>query len=325
MSGPPQFDAPPIRTAHLLARVPTRRRGYRNHRTFADPAVTRGLARYGYHVTDPIFDADQVAALLDVCTRWEAQQPPATDSCFRTSYAPVHTPSALAARAELLDLLVPGLRPLVRPGAARISPAAIQYKPSGPDSGLRSHQDASLVDERSAMGIVAWVALTDMAASDGALLVLPGSHRYGAWARVSTTTHDVEHLRPAIERHSRVLPVRAGQVVLFDNALIHGSLVNRGAGPRIAVSAIITPEGVRVTIPVAVGDGVPTHATLRGSDPNRPLDQPSPPVAEWEDLGTVALRPLTFGARGLDAACRFHTLLCPGAPGDPMGPGDATA
>ena len=324
MSGPPQYAAPPIRTAHLLARVPTRRRGYRNHRTFTDPAVTRDLARHGYHVTDQILDAEQVAAILDVCTRWEALQPPASDSRFRTSYAPVHTPSALAARAELLDLLVPGLRPLVHADTTRISPAAIQYKPAGPDSGLRSHQDASLVDERSAVGIVAWVALTDMTAADGALLVLPGSHRYGAWARVSTTTDDFEHLRPAIERHSRVLPVRAGQVILFDNALIHGSLVNRGAGPRIAVSAIITPEGMRVTIPVAVGDGVPTHATLRGSDPHRSLDEPSPPVSEWEDLGTIALRPLTFGVRGLDAACRLHARLCPGAPGDPMGPDDAT-
>lgn len=325
MSAPPRYTAPPIRTAHLLARVPTRRRGYRTHRTFTDPAVTRGLARHGYHVTEPLLDAEQVAAVLDVCERWEALQPPALDSRFRTSYAPVPTPSALAARAELLDLLVPALRPLVRPDTTRISPAAIQYKPAGPDSGLRSHQDASLVDERVAVGVVAWVALTDIAAEDGALLVLPGSHRYGAWPRVSTTTDDFEHLRPAIERHSRVLPVRAGQVVLFDNALIHGSLVNRGAGPRIAVSAIITPEDVRVTIPVATGDGVPTHAILRGSDRHRPLDQPSPPVSEWEDLGTVALRPLTFGPRGLDAACRLHALLCPGAPGVPMGPDDATA
>lgn len=324
MRHPDGYDAPPLRTAHLLARVPRRRRGYRRHRLFADPQVQRQLATFGYHVTDRIFDEHQVAALRAVCDRWLEHEPPATDTRFRTSYAQVPGAHAIAARAELAQLLVPGLAPLLDPDAARAAPAAIQYKPSGPASGLRSHQDAFLVDERTAMAVIGWVALTDITAEDGALIVLPGSHRYGSWPRVSTTTDDFDHLRPAIERHSRVLEVPAGSVALFDGALIHGSLINTGPGPRVAVSAIITPRSSRITIPVAEPGEPPTHAVLRGSDQARLPDQPPLPVGEWEPLGTIALRPLTFGVRGLEAACRLQSLLAPGAPGLPLRPGDAT-
>ena len=50
-------------------------------------------------------------------------------------------------------------------------------KSPGPDSGMCVHQDMSLVDESKYTGINIWVPLVDLTIENGALFVLPKSHR----------------------------------------------------------------------------------------------------------------------------------------------------
>ncbi len=103
------------------------------------------------------------------------------------------------------------------------------------------HLDWSFVDETRASSATVWCALEDVAEEEGALTVLHGSHR------------NVDFIRPVnvrdYDRHTSVasgdlleVPVRAGQAVIMDNRMVHGSLPNRSGRTRVAASAVVAPR-----------------------------------------------------------------------------------
>ncbi len=308
-----------ITSARLLRRALLPRRGYRHHKLLRDPAAHRNLAVHGYHVGASVIDRSVVDRLRDASERWLEANPPAGDGRFHSSYEANPSAAGLLARRQVADLLIPALTELVT-ADARLRASVLQCKPSSPASGLAPHQDGFLVDERSAYGLNAWTALTDITIDDGPLVVLPGSHRYGSWARVSTVTDDLEHLQTTIERHSRLLELRAGQVVWFDNATIHGSLINEGGAMRIAASAVAVPRSCPATVPVPVGDR-PVDAQLYeldldGVDVSDPLV-----VTDGRSLGRIGLAQLRFAPWALGLAARSHRLVHPGAQGRRLPPG----
>jgi aspartyl/asparaginyl beta-hydroxylase (cupin superfamily) len=114
----------------------------------------------------------------------------------------------------------------------------------GSDSGLYLHQDWMYVDERAgARTYVAWIALDDIDHDNGQLQVLRSSHRFERALRgTGLTAPWLEHREVIGERLSWI-PVRAGECVVFDNALVHCSAPNETDRPRVAVAVGLCPEG----------------------------------------------------------------------------------
>lgn len=118
-------------------------------------------------------------------------------------------------------------------------------KHPGADSDLYLHRDWMYVDEREGEEtFVTWVALTDIDGHQGQLRVLRGSHRLD---------HDLRgtDLNPPWMRHQEVLrerlldvPVRAGEAIVFNNSLLHGSHANHGTHPRLAAAVGVHRRGV---------------------------------------------------------------------------------
>lgn len=105
------------------------------------------------------------------------------------------------------------------------------------------HVDWSFVDEAGASSATVWCALEDISEEQGALTVIPGSHR------------QVDFIRPVnvrdYDRHSSVaggeqvaVPVRVGQAVVLDNRTVHGSSANRSDRTRVAAAAVVAPRAV---------------------------------------------------------------------------------
>jgi hypothetical protein len=117
--------------------------------------------------------------------------------------------------------------------------------PSGM-SGFGLHQDLTLVDEEQHRSVEVWVALDDTNERNGQLWMVPGSHRWlprnirginGFGFAFAGVTHRI------IERHSRPVPVRAGEAVVFDHATLHFSLPNRSDHRRlVAITDLIPAE-----------------------------------------------------------------------------------
>lgn len=312
----PHRAARDVTARDLLAGVLRGRRGYCAHRVLRDATAHRELAVHGYTITEPALAATEVHALLEACERWLALSPPA-DGRFHSSFEPEPTEAGAVARRSVTELLLPALRRQVL-DEAFLRPSVFQCKPPGPNSGVRCHQDSFLLDERRAFGLFAWVALTRVRVRDGAMVVLPGSHRYGTWTRASTLADPFEDLHPTIERHGRALELEPGQVIWFDQAAIHGSLPNLGSTLRLGVSAVAQPKACRATFPRArdplergVADvywlPLPVAASARPST-----------LAEARRVATAGLDRMAFTPGDLDRACRLHERLHPGAPGAPV-------
>lgn len=106
-----------------------------------------------------------------------------------------------------------------------------------------AHQDIPLVDEFLSPTVFAWIPTTEINEENGALLVLPKSHKYFRWQR----THDqsespLKKLRDEILKHMIPIYIEKGDLILFDNSLIHASLPNLSGKTRIAMNTGIAPN-----------------------------------------------------------------------------------
>ena len=141
---------------------------------------------------------------------------------------------------------------------ARLGGASFLVKGTGPDSASTPHQDWSTVEEDRTRSLSVWVPLVDVDESNGALQVIPGSHRL----RMSIRSLDSpslymdfdEDLDPFLE----AVPARAGDAVVYAHDLFHGSRPNASARVRVcAVSGIVT-DGARLV----------HHRRVDSSDPD---------------------------------------------------------
>lgn len=315
----------PIGLRHMVPAVMSNRRGYRRHPIFRDPSVQGGLARDGYHIADAVLPPEGIAALLEACAAWQEMCPAPADGSFHFSGARPPTPASTFARSRIAEVLVPAVSRLVDLGRGRVGPSVFQVKPSSPHSGVRSHQDPFVVDERTSFGVSVWTALTKVDVEDGAIIVLPGSHRYARWKRVATTTDDLDGFHEVIERHARAIILRPGQALFFDHALIHGSLVNRSGATRIGASAVVVPRACDLTIPAPVDGPSPGSTDLYRMEVDRATGATPPTLTDGEHLGHIRLDHLAVSRRGLDAVCRLQHALRPGSPGLPIPSGISTA
>lgn len=108
---------------------------------------------------------------------------------------------------------------------------------------FQPHQDPPLVDEFKATASIAWIPTEDMTENNGALTVLPHSHLWAAWQRPCRFDFSPinKHLS-IISKHMIPLEINKGDLIIFDSALIHGSMPNNRDVKRISINTRITPH-----------------------------------------------------------------------------------
>lgn len=113
-------------------------------------------------------------------------------------------------------------------------------KSPGPESGMCVHQDMSLVDESRFTGINIWVPLVDLTVENGALFVLPGSHRLFPTYRGSSIPEFFEEVNNDLIDYLQPVTIKAGQAVFFDQSIIHYSPPNFSDKIRIVTNTYFT-------------------------------------------------------------------------------------
>lgn len=117
-----------------------------------------------------------------------------------------------------------------------------------PNSRLAMHQDWSFASEPEQRAVHFWAPLADVGLDNGCLAVVPGSHKLSLPRRSYADQSRFAGVLPLlVQRYTVELPMPAGEAVLFDGGLVHGSRPNRMAEVRVAASAISTPASDRVT------------------------------------------------------------------------------
>lgn len=104
-------------------------------------------------------------------------------------------------------------------------------KPPGTDDTVAWHQDAYYWPLSPHHSVTVWLAFTDVDEENGAMQVIPGSHKAGLiqHQRVSSDSVLALELERGTfnEADARSLLLKAGQVSLHDDAIVHGSPANR--------------------------------------------------------------------------------------------------
>lgn len=121
--------------------------------------------------------------------------------------------------------------------------ASYVVKEPNPKSIVPAHQDWTFVDETEFDSVSVWAPLVDVHLDNGAMGVLRGSHRFFSHIRPSPAPQ----FRPPFGDHMfsifpylQLVPMKAGEAIVFNNKTIHASPPNTGPSPRVAVGFVIT-------------------------------------------------------------------------------------
>ena len=180
--------------------------------------------------------------------------------CFRRSYD-------FCFETRILDVVEDLIGPDILTFASRF-----WIKPGNDGSYVSWHQDSAYFGLEPHELVTVWLALTDSNPANGCLRVLPESHRGPAWAHVETF-----HEKNLLARGQSIegiddtgavdLELKAGEFSCHHERIVHGSLPNGTAAPRIGLAIFYIPAHVRSTI------GRRTAFLARGADRHRHWDQ----------------------------------------------------
>lgn len=116
------------------------------------------------------------------------------------------------------------------------------------NSELGVHQDMSLVDESKFMGINIWSPLCDTTIKNGALHLIPKSHRIFPTYRNATIKNIYDMNYHTIKKYMEPIYMKAGEAIVFDNSILHYSPINQSKEIRIATNVFITHKDATITI-----------------------------------------------------------------------------
>lgn len=205
---------------------------------FRDPQLDEQFRRDGYLVV-PFLDRE---ALRRLRALWEDIRPAEVHGIWSN----VHTMSPQD-NARIDDTIT---REFAAPAAdlfldGRLAGASFLVKGTGPNSASTPHQDWCNVEEDSAQSASIWCPLIDVDEDNGALQVIPGSHRLRPSIRSLDTPSLYLDFTPDLEPHLTCVPLRAGEAALYAHNLFHGSKPNLSDQIRPSVVSGVLPHGAR--------------------------------------------------------------------------------
>lgn len=113
--------------------------------------------------------------------------------------------------------------------------------------GLDLHLDWQFVDERKYVGFNLWVPLVNITENNGAVYVIPGSHKQIKVLRGYNTPNPVHLLdRKVDEKLFRTVTMKAGEALIFDLRLLHGAWPNTTNEERIVAGMVAIPKEAEI-------------------------------------------------------------------------------
>jgi hypothetical protein len=114
--------------------------------------------------------------------------------------------------------------------------AVFLIKSSGENSQMPIHQDWTVVEEPENHSITIWIPLIDTTEQNGAITVLPKSHRLSTGLRSPSIQDPLQDIKELARPMMHTLEMKAGQAFIFSHALLHASHSNTSGESRIAVA-----------------------------------------------------------------------------------------
>lgn len=145
-------------------------------------------------------------------------------------------------------------------------------KSPGAEGRVPVHRDWMVVDETKYFSGTIWIPTQDVTEANGALRVLPGSHKFFRDLRSSSLPVAFEGYESEIWDQMITVPMKAGQAFLLNHAVIHASSANVTDKERLILVCGITPAAARLSYYHGTGKGtvekfdMPDDMFMRHSD-----------------------------------------------------------
>lgn len=186
------------------------------------------LAKVGY-VTFPLLKESDIEALLNYYDSFQKIE-------LNHFYSSTHSPD-FEFRKKTSDFIKNTISPLlpdVLKGYTLLGGAFV-VKPANGKGILQPHQDWNLVDESKLRSYNLWIPLVDVSIENGAVFVLPESHKKEQSFRGPGIPSAFKNLENELWGNLIPLPMKSGEALLYDHALLHGSPANKTELARIGI------------------------------------------------------------------------------------------
>lgn len=150
---------------------------------------------------------------------------------------------------------------------------------------FEAHLNWHVTTDVNDITLTVWVPLHDTAAANGGLMVVPRSHRITDWIAHPRGAHYFsEYQDVVIDEYYRSVPVTAGDAVVFDDSLIHGSGENRSDAPRFALQIEMIPTG---SVPAVFYPTTPDRFDVLAAPRSFYLGTVLSEIMEWPEMFEV--------------------------------------
>jgi hypothetical protein len=119
-------------------------------------------------------------------------------------------------------------------------------KVPGPNSDFTLHQDSTGLDEYKYSPLSAWIPLQDTDLNNGTLCVVPKSHAFFHPYRGISFSSPFKSYESLLRRYLVPVNLKAGDILLFDNRLVHYSHLNNANEERVVVMSGLFPKEAEI-------------------------------------------------------------------------------
>lgn len=224
-------------------------------RQFRDPKVFDALENYFYdqnlstelknkgYVKFPLLSEDQIATLLGNLRLFTEHLENKPEKLFYASGRDKEHVRNIG-KALSWPVVEPSIGKFFNVDALEIEGCSWLLKPIGEESYLSPHQDSSLVDETRYTSFYGWLPLINVSKQNGTVFVLPGSHLWSNYYRSLDVPWAFEEYREILEKYCIPIEMTAGEILLFEGSLIHGSSPNFSSEIRPALNIFFKDKNV---------------------------------------------------------------------------------
>ncbi len=213
-------------------------KGKKKHQTFKDKGLDEEFEKFGYVIVKNFLDAETISHLRSV---YHQNTDVVTDKSFFISQWSNKRALKDRINTEVQKALVPRAQKYLNDFEPVF--AVFGVKHPKPDSNMYLHQDWAHVDETYFRTVNVWCPLLSLTSDHGPVHLIKGSHRlFDTWRGVdipdSFLDIGAENLKPYLTE----IILEAGDVIMWDHRIIHGSGVNKSDTTRVAAIVNMKPK-----------------------------------------------------------------------------------
>ncbi len=208
---------------------------------FSDPKLQTEFHENGFVIV-PFISPQQIKELFGV---YKSCYPDGVEGFFTTTFANNVEHRELV-NQSIKNICIEQIENLFE--NYKILFSSFIVKAPGEDSRLIMHQDMTLVDENEYSGINIWCPMVDLNELNGAIEVLPKSHRFYKTYRGSSIPDIYDNVKDEVVNLMQPCFLKAGEAIIFDQSIIHNSPPNLSDTERPTINTFVAHKNAKIKI-----------------------------------------------------------------------------